>query len=369
MQKPNYDKIMITKIGRFPSLSRALVSRHIFFWSIFIAYEVAYVRFTAGVHASVFHFAIYYILNICLFYANAHLILDYAFFKTSRPYLVAIGLILFEIAIYLAIKFVIDLLMMGANISFDSKLKSAEQFAIVNIWRAIYFIGFSIAYWSMLYLIRFKERNHLMETEQLKALAKNLELENKYMSVENAYLQNQISPHLLFNSLNFIYNTVYLKSENAGKGVMRLSELMRYSLVSADDTRTVLLSQEVEQLENLVELCRMRFGQEFYLRFRKKGKLSAIRVIPLILITLVENMMKHGDLGEKKNPAQITLEHREKKLLFETSNKKRNTSLYPKGGLGLKNIEKRLNNFYHERYTLLTRDVEDLFTVTLTIDL
>ncbi|WDF79005.1 histidine kinase [Mucilaginibacter sp. KACC 22773] len=206
-----------------------------------------------------------------------------------------------------------------------------------------------------------------METAQLKTLAKNLELENKYMSVENAYLQNQISPHLLFNSLNFIYTTVRGLSENAGQGVARLSELMRYSLVSADDTRTVSLSEEIAQLENLVELCRMRFGEQFYLRFRKKGKLGGIRIIPLILITLVENMMKHGDLGEKKVPARITLEIKENTLFFETRNRKRNTNLYPKGGLGLKNIKKRLNNYYHERYTMLTRDVEDLFTVTLTL--
>ena len=78
---------------------------------------------------------------------------------------------------------------------------------------------------------------------------------------------------------------------------------------------------------------------------------------------------KHGDLGEKRVPAQISLERQENKIVFETLNKKRNTSLYPKGGLGLRNIEKRLNNYYHERYTLLARDVEDLFTVTLTIDI
>jgi len=360
---------MTVKSLKLISANKSLIFKHCLVWILFIAYEVAYVRFTAGIQTSILHYAIYYILNISLFYINAYLILDYAFFKTHRPYLTSAILTLIEILVYLLIKFVIDLIMLDSKISFKEHIKYAEQFTIVNVWRAVYFIGFSIAYWSMLYMVRFKERNHLMETEQLKSIAKNLELENKYMSVENAYLQNQISPHLLFNSLNFIYNTVYLTSANAGKGVMRLADLMRYSLVSADETRTVLLAQEVEQLENLVELCRMRFGEEFFLRFRKKGKLAGVRIIPLILITLVENMMKHGDLGEKRVPAQIMLEQEENKLIFKTLNKKRNTSLYPKGGLGLKNIEKRLNNYYHERYTLLTRDVEDLFTVTLTIDI
>jgi LytS/YehU family sensor histidine kinase len=218
-------------------------------------------------------------------------------------------------------------------------------------------------------MLRFKERNHQMETEQLKTIAHTLELENRYMSVENAYLQNQISPHLLFNSLNFIYNAVYKKSAEAGNSVMLLADLMRYSLVGADDTRTVMLSQEVKQLENLIALCRMRFSDQFYLRFKKKGKLAGAHIIPLVLITLVENMMKHGDLGEKKKPALITLELRENRLSFETRNKKRNTSLYPKGGLGLKNIEKRLTNYYQEGYILHARDVDDLFIVTLNIEL
>jgi two-component system LytT family sensor kinase len=321
-----------------------------------------------GITATVFHYAVFYTLNICLFYFNAYVILDYSFFRTNNPYPNAVIFTICEIFVYLLVKYGLDYVL-KIWFSGNAKLIFDEQYILINVWRGIYFIGFSIAYWSMRYMIKFKERNHIIEVEHLKNIADNLELENKYIIAENAYLQNQISPHLLFNSLNFIYNTVYLESENAGKGIMRLSELMRYSLVSADDTRTVLLSQEVEQLENLVELCRMRFGEDFYLRFRKKGKLSAIRVIPLIFVTLVENMMKHGDLGEKKHPAQITLEYQEKKLLFETRNKKRNTSLYPTGGLGLKNIEKRLNNYYRERYNLVARDAEDLFTVTLTIDL
>jgi len=348
-------------------VNKDVIFRHVLFWLIFISYELAFLHFTVGWQATLLHFVIYYSLNIGLFYFNAFVILDFAFFKTLRPYLISSALILLELIGYLTIKFTLDLLISDRPKTHTDDLKHTELYVMTNIWRAIYFIGLSIAYWSMLYLIRFKERNHLMETEQLKTVARTLELENKYMSVENAYLQNQISPHLLFNSLNFIYTTVRGFSENAGEGVTRLSDLMRYSLVSADDSRTVLLTEEVRQLENLVELCRMRFGDEFYLQFKKKGKLAAIHVIPLILITLVENMMKHGDLGEKRYPARIILEAKGNCLSFETKNRKRNTSLYPKGGLGLKNIEKRLKNYYHERYTLLVRDVEDLFTVTLTL--
>ena len=348
---------------------KAKIFRHSLIWLIFISYEVAYINFTVGIQASVFHFAVYYCLNIALFYTNAHVILDFAFFKTTRPYIVSIALIIVEIALYFFVKFGLDYILSKPHQSLLEVFNYNRKFLLANIWRGIYFIGFSIAYWSMLYMVRFKERNHQMETEQLKSLANTLELENKYISVENAYLQNQISPHLLFNSLSFIHNEVYMVSAEAGDSVARLSDLMRYSLVSADDSRTVLLSQEVAQLENLVALCQMRFREQFYLRFKKRGKFSNVKIIPLILITLVENMMKHGDMGDKKQPALIRLELEDNQLLFETRNKKRNTNLYPKTGLGLKNIEKRLSNYYQDKYQLLIREEEELFTINLTIHL
>ncbi|MEZ2336411.1 sensor histidine kinase [Mucilaginibacter sp. RCC_168] len=244
-----------------------------------------------------------------------------------------------------------------------------EKLWLTNIWREIFFIGFSIAYWSMLYMMRFKEKNHAMKTEQLKTKAAALELENKYITAENAYLQNQISPHLLFNSLNFIYNSIHNLSDRAGRGVMLLAEIMRYSLVSSEDKRTVLLNNEIEQINRLIELSHLRFQEQFFLKFRKKGKFSGVRILPLILITLVENMMKHGDLGEIGKPAVIRLEHKDNLLVFETRNKKRSGSPHPKGGLGLKNIEKRLINFYQNRFQLDILDRSDEFSVTLTLSL
>jgi two-component system LytT family sensor kinase len=344
---------------------RAVVLRHVLAWLIYIGYEMSLIQITVGLSTSAFHYIVFYLLNIGLFYFNAHVILDFAFFKTQRPYLVSCALIAVEIVGYLFIILELDHVLSGSpNLSLVVNL-SNEKIWLTNIWREIFFIGFSIAYWSMLYMVRFKERNHVMEREQLKSIADKLELENKYISAENAYLQNQISPHLLFNSLNFIYNTIHRLSDRAGKGVMLLADIMRYSLVSSEDNRTVLLGKEVEQIEKLIELSHLRFEEELFIKFRKKGKLADIRVLPLILITLVENMIKHGDLGDATNPAYIRLEQKDNTLVFVTKNKKRAGSPYPKGGLGLKNIEKRLVNFYPDRFTLDIQDKDDDFSATL----
>ncbi|QQL49974.1 sensor histidine kinase [Mucilaginibacter ginkgonis] len=207
----------------------------------------------------------------------------------------------------------------------------------------------------------------MVEKEQLIARSNNLELSNRLITVENAYLQNQISPHLLFNSLNFIYNTVYLTSEKAGNGIMRLSDLMRYSLRTVDDTKEVMVTEELKQIQNLTELCKLRFGDDFYLKITKKGTLKEIKIIPMVLITLVENMMKHGDVGDRLHPARISVVSSENRFQFSTSNRKRNHALLTKNGLGIVNIRKRLANFYHENYTLEIVEEIDLFKTNLII--
>ena len=346
-----------------------LIFRHSFNWLLFIIYETIFLRFTAGHYAPLLQSVIFYALNIALFYFNAHVVLEFSFSRSWNGYLLAGCLILPEILVYLMFKYLLDIALSPNTYAHSSYYHVTLMYLFTNFWRGLYFIGLSIGYWSMGSMLRFREKNYLMETEQLKSVTKNLELENKVISIENAYLQSQISPHLVYNSLNFIYSSIYRMSESAGRGVMLLADLMRYSLVGADDTRTVLLADEWREMENLVELCRLRFGDDFFVRCRKSGKISGIRIIPLVLITLVENMMKHGDLGEKKFPALINLEIADQRVVLRTRNKKRNHSLHPKGGVGLKNIEKRLKNFYQEKYMLVIADERDAFLVTLILQL
>lgn len=345
-------------------IKKSVILWHVAVWLIFISYEMTYIHFMVGITASIFHYAIFYTLNICLFYFNAYVVLDFSFFRTANPYVCAVFLTIGEIIVYLAIKYGLDYSLSKWYPS-NTTLVLGDRYILINIWRGIYFIGFSIAYWSMLYMIKFRERNHIMKTEQLKSIADKLELENKYISAENAYLQNQISPHLLFNSLNFIYNAIHNLSERAGKGVMLLADIMRYSLVSSEDNRTVPLKKELEQIEKLIELSHLRFRDDFFFKFRKKGKLDALQILPLILITLVENMMKHGDLGEAGQPAIVRLERKDGLLVFQTRNRKRRGCVHTKGGLGLRNIEKRLINHYQERFSLKIMNNVDDFSVTL----
>ncbi|WP_460692218.1 sensor histidine kinase [Mucilaginibacter puniceus] len=351
------------------NISKVILFRHLLVWALFILYELALINITVGLLASPLQYVIYYALNIFLFYGNAHIILDFAFFRTSRPYLISIALIILELLFFLWMKLHIDVWLTGGGPVRYALDTMHEKIYLTNIFREIFFIGFSIAYWSMLYMVKFKERNHFMEKESLRQITRSLELENKFITAENAFLQNQISPHLLFNTLNFIFNAVHKLSDRAGKGVMLLSELMRYSLLSSQDNRMVPLLAEIGQIDKLIELSALRFQGEIYLKFTKKGKLKEVMIPPLILLTLVENMLKHGDLGDRSNSGKIDLEVNQNGLHFTTQNLKRKSTPYPSSGVGLKNIKKRLANLFPERHQLAVTENDSIFKITLTLNL
>jgi sensor histidine kinase YesM len=309
---------------------------HLIIWMSYICYELAFVLITSSVRITIAPLLIFYSLNIGLFYFNAHILLDFTFFNARRRYFTSVCWMLVELTVYLIIKYFLDNILTGHFIFRRGHLMLTDIYLYENSYRGITYIGLSIGYFSTIYLFRFQKKNHEVETRELRTLARNLELENQIISVENAYLQNQISPHLLFNSLSFIYNAVYKISEEAGNAVNRLSQLMYYSFISADRNSTTSLAEEVKQLENLIALC---------------------------------GMLKHGDFGEKKYPARIDLRLEGDRFYFETNNKKLSRSLYPKGGLGLKNIDKRLYNHYKDQYSLVVNDIDGSFIVKLMIAL
>jgi hypothetical protein len=345
------------------------VLRHLSLWLIYIAFEVGYLHVTLAGLASFSHFLVYYAFNIGLFYLHALVLLNYAFFKSGRPYLVAVLLIVPEILSYLGIKVLLDAALSLPARTVSDVLHLGKPYWMANLWRGLNFIGLSTAYFSTLYMIHFRDQTHLAEKQRLESAAARLELENRLISAENAYLHHQISPHLLFNTLNFVYNAVEEHSEKAARGIAHLADLMRYALVSTEDQQPVPLSEEIRQVENLIALSRLRFGEHFALRFEHAIQADNVSILPLVLITLVENMVKHGSLADPAFPAVIDLNVSGQRLTLVTVNRKAPAAAYLRTGIGLKNLEKRLQNHYPSRYRLTIDDRDSTFAVTLKINL
>jgi sensor histidine kinase YesM len=200
---------------------------------------------------------------------------------------------------------------------------------------------------------------------------RTLRLEKEKMQADYLFLKAQINPHFLHNTLNFLYARSLPYSAELSEGILTLSEIMRYSLGNHEDKDgKVLLTQEIEHVHNVIRMQQLRFGNTLQVQFDLTGNPERQRILPFVLITLVENAFKHGELKSADHPVQIRLEIcPDGRLHFVCRNKKKTGPKELSTGIGLDNTRKRLGLAYGENYSLYIKDQRDLFTVDLTITL
>jgi two-component system LytT family sensor kinase len=87
-----------------------------------------------------------------------------------------------------------------------------------------------------------------------------------------------------------------------------------------------------------------------------------------VLITIVENAFKHGDLKNQQAPIEINIDVQKNKVTFWCRNKKKSGPKELSTGVGLDNIRKRLDLAYGERYHFNIKDETEFYTTELTID-
>lgn len=195
------------------------------------------------------------------------------------------------------------------------------------------------------------------------------ETENEKANAELAFLKAQINPHFLFNTLNGIYALTVKKSDAAPDAVSRLSAIMRYVITEAHHD-TVSLDLEIAQIRNLIELQKLRLTSSTTVTFEVSGNTTGLTIVPLILMTFIENAFKHGISTEEDSPILIQLRvDEERKLRFHVRNKKpkHRSGNHDSGGIGLENTKRRLEQVYGGRHDLIMRNGANDFLVDLVI--
>ncbi len=196
-------------------------------------------------------------------------------------------------------------------------------------------------------------------------------LQAQTLQSELKFLRTQINPHFLFNTLNSLYALTLKKSDRAPETVLKLSEMMRYMLYESN-ARSVPLTSEVDYLRNYLDLERLRHGEGADIRFEVDGTLDDQEIAPMILVTFVENAFKHG-LGKVLQAGFVHIvllvERQEIRFHIENAKPSELISSDDPGGIGLVNVERRLDLLYpdlHELHTLITHDT---YAVDLYLDL
>lgn len=196
------------------------------------------------------------------------------------------------------------------------------------------------------------------------------ELLKQKMDAELAAIKYQINPHFLFNSLSFIYSKTVPLSEEVSNAVLLLSDIMRYALGKEEDAEgKVALSQEITHLKNVIAINQMRFNNKLNIQYSEQINNPGARITPLVLITLVENAFKHGDLLDPGNPLVIRTESDQQKIRFYISNKKKTGPKELSTGIGLKNVMQRLQLTYANKHSFTVNENEHFYTSELIINL
>jgi sensor histidine kinase YesM len=182
-------------------------------------------------------------------------------------------------------------------------------------------------------------------------------------------LKSQVQPHFLFNALNSIYYRVYKVDSPSAGLIERLSDIMRY-FVDESPKEVVPVSTEVAFIENYMELERIRIRHGASINFEKAYN-PELHIPPMLLMTFVENIFKHGiDKSRKQNPVTISLVQQNDFLLFRTSNCKIDPAADNQtGGFGIINLIKRLRMLYGDKFELTIDSEGELFNAFLKIPL
>jgi two-component system, LytTR family, sensor kinase len=197
----------------------------------------------------------------------------------------------------------------------------------------------------------------------------NLALINQQQTAQLQYLKAQINPHFLFNALNNIYSLTMVKSNEAPKMLLTLSDILRYAIYDGQRD-TVALKQEVENMDKFIALFQMKSEHPLSIKFKKQGNFNDMSIEPMIFIPLVENCFKHCDFEiNEKAFIDIALEVEKGALFFTTRNtyNAANTQKDKVGGVGLENIKQRLALRYKDNFDMRFSKQGDVFEVRLRI--
>lgn len=193
----------------------------------------------------------------------------------------------------------------------------------------------------------------------------NAEILQKQTEYKYAFLRAQINPHFLFNTLNALYSQALPKDTAVAENILKLSEMMRYSLDDiGSENEKVTLREELNYLQKLIDFQKLRFGGNFLVNYRETGAHFDHQILKMSLVSIVENAVKYADVSSF--PIKISVESSENSVSFICENRKKKTvSEIPSHQLGMKNLYERLDFYFKKHYSLTIREDEENYSAEL----
>jgi hypothetical protein len=294
-----------------------------------------------------------------LFLVPATLLLGYFFGNyVSRIFLRQSLKYQIKVLVFLPVLAFISVIIMVSLASDSGRRSPFEIFFLI-----IATIFFAFALGLFLSLAYNKLRQQITTAETAAAHSKS----------ELQLLQSQLSPHFLFNTLNNLYGISLSEPDKIPGMLLKLSELLRYSVYDAKDA-FVPLKDELNYLKNYIEFEKIRIGDRLQLQVDIENfNTEGISIAPMMLVVFVENAFKHAknNLNEKMQ-IEISMKLWINQLLFAVKNSYRDLgtpdTINKHSGFGLQSTIKRLELLYPNAHDLKIEKVDDSFSIMLRLN-
>lgn len=199
-----------------------------------------------------------------------------------------------------------------------------------------------------------------------KERTRNLEQEN--LEYRLKYLRAQISPHFFMNTLNNIHALVDIDADKAKECIVELSKMMRHVLYESS-AKLVPLSTELEFIGHYVALMRIRYTDSVHISTVFPDGETSAQIPPMILATLMENSFKHGICSDGESFVEMNIVVTDGKIIVKCSNSYHSSpeSGGSDDGIGMENIQGRLQLLYSSNFVMEYGPVKDRFETLLVI--
>jgi len=171
------------------------------------------------------------------------------------------------------------------------------------------------------------------------AIRQNEELKNQQIRTQFEVLQNQMSPHFLFNSLNTLTTLIAENQDVAIEFTTRLSDVYRY-ILQTKNREFVPLEEELQFARDYLFLLKMRFPDNLHADFDIPDSFLTHHIAPLTLQMLIENAIKHNVIS-KTHPLEIRIYIENGESIVVKNNLQKKNTLERGTKTGLSNIRRR----------------------------
>ncbi len=341
-----------------PNNNKITAFSHFLVWVVLFSmpYVLSYGQ-EQGINRVIARFWIPLVFYAIIFYFNYFILIDRFFFTKKTIQFIVINVVVISFFLLLREQLESTLFQdLGRKGSKDND-GSGPPFTMFIYVQMLSYLA------PLLFSIAIKTTQQWVKTEAQRKEAANYKLQS-----ELQHLHYQLQPHFFFNSFNNIYSLVDISPDQAKTSIHSLSKLMRYMLYETN-MELVPLSKEIDFMKKYIDLMKLRVSDKTKVEYSFPSEETGVQIAPLLFISLIENAFKHGVSSSKESLINIALTCDNNAVLFTIDNDNFPKEMDDKSGsgIGIQNLEKRLQLLYPNKFNFKTRLSDGRFVIHLEI--